>query len=103
MITVPEWYNASLIIDRNLEAGREDKIAIYSGDEQVSYGELARRIGRPAAVRAVGLANGANPISVVVPCHRVIGKAGDLTGYHWGLTRKRAMLGWEAGKVAAAA
>ena len=65
--------------------------------ETISYGELARRIGRPGAARAVGLANGRNPISIVVPCHRVIGKAGDLTGYHWGLTRKRAILGWEAG------
>jgi AraC family transcriptional regulator of adaptative response/methylated-DNA-[protein]-cysteine methyltransferase len=46
---------------------------------------------------------GKNPIAFVVPCHRVIGKAGELTGYHWGLTRKRAMLGWEAGQVLAAA
>ncbi len=51
--------------------------------------------------RAVGAAVGKNPISFVVPCHRVMGKSGDLTGYHWGLTRKCAMLGWEAGKVAA--
>src|SRR4029079_11598615 len=53
------------------------------------------------ASRAVGAANGANPLSFVVPCHRVIGKSGDITGYHWGLTRKRAILGWEAGQVAA--
>jgi AraC family transcriptional regulator of adaptative response/methylated-DNA-[protein]-cysteine methyltransferase len=47
----------------------------------------------------VGAAVGRNPISFVVPCHRVLGKSGALTGYHWGLTRKRAMLGWEAGKA----
>jgi len=58
----------------------------------VSYGELARRIGSPAAVRAVGLANGANPVGVVVPCHRVIGADGSLTGYGGGLERKRWLL-----------
>lgn len=58
----------------------------------VSYGELARRIGRPAAVRAVGLANGSNPIGVVVPCHRVIGSNGSLTGYGGGIERKRWLL-----------
>ncbi len=58
----------------------------------ISYGELARRIGRPKAVRAVGLANGSNPIGVVVPCHRVIGSNGTLTGYGGGLGRKRWLL-----------
>lgn len=62
----------------------------------ISYGELARRIGRPDAVRAVGLANGANPIGVVVPCHRVIGGDGSLTGYGGGLARKRWLLAHEA-------
>jgi methylated-DNA-[protein]-cysteine S-methyltransferase len=61
-----------------------------------SYGELAARIGRPAAVRAVGLANGANPIGVVVPCHRVIGANGTLTGYGGGLHRKRWLLHHES-------
>ena len=60
--------------------------------ETVSYGELARRIGRPSAVRAVGLANGRNPISVIVPCHRVIGADGTLTGYGGGIERKRLLL-----------
>lgn len=60
--------------------------------ETVSYGELARRIGRPAAVRAVGLANGANPISIVLPCHRVIGNNRSLTGYGGGLPRKQWLL-----------
>jgi AraC family transcriptional regulator, regulatory protein of adaptative response / methylated-DNA-[protein]-cysteine methyltransferase len=64
-----------------------------------TYSNLAAKICAPRAARAVGAAVGKNPVSFVVPCHRVIGKAGDLTGYHWGLTRKRAMLGWEAGQV----
>lgn len=62
-----------------------------------TYGDVAGHIGKPSAARAVGAAVGKNPISFVVPCHRVIGKSGALTGYHWGLTRKRAILGWEAG------
>lgn len=61
-----------------------------------TYGDLAHQIGKPKAARAVGAAVGRNPVSFVVPCHRVVGKSGELTGYHWGLTRKRAMLGWEA-------
>jgi len=67
-----------------------------------TYSDLAAKAGAPKAARAVGAAVGKNPICFVVPCHRVIGKSGELTGYHWGLTRKRAMLGWEAGQVAAA-
>jgi methylated-DNA-[protein]-cysteine S-methyltransferase len=63
--------------------------------ETISYGELAARIGRPTAVRAVGLANGRNPISIVVPCHRVVGSTGDLTGYGGGLERKRHLLDFE--------
>ena len=58
----------------------------------LSYGELARRIGDPKASRAVGLANGSNPISIIVPCHRVIGANGKLTGYGGGIERKRALL-----------
>jgi len=66
-----------------------------------TYSELASKVCSPAAARAVGAAVGKNPVCFVVPCHRVIGKSGDLTGYHWGLTRKRAILGWEAGRMAA--
>jgi AraC family transcriptional regulator of adaptative response/methylated-DNA-[protein]-cysteine methyltransferase len=66
-----------------------------------TYSDIAGSIGSPKAARAVGAAVGKNPISFVVPCHRVIGRSGELTGYHWGITRKRAMLGWEAGKAAA--
>jgi len=61
-----------------------------------TYADLARQIGKPKAPRAVGAAVGRNPISFVVPCHRVLGSGGKLTGYHWGLTRKQAILGWEA-------
>ena len=65
----------------------------------VTYSSIAERLGQPTASRAVGAAVGRNPISFVVPCHRALGKSGALTGYHWGLTRKRAMLGWESGKA----
>jgi AraC family transcriptional regulator of adaptative response/methylated-DNA-[protein]-cysteine methyltransferase len=65
----------------------------------MTYSDIAAGIRAPKAARAVGAAVGKNPISFVVPCHRALGKNGDLTGYHWGLTRKRAMLGWEAGQV----
>ncbi len=67
-----------------------------------TYSDIARKVGHPTAARAVGAAVGKNPVCFVVPCHRVIGKSGDLTGYHWGLTRKRAILGWEAGRLSAA-
>lgn len=62
-----------------------------------TYTDIARHIGNPKAARAVGAAVGRNPISFVVPCHRVLGRQGDLCGYHWGLTRKKAILGWETG------
>jgi len=62
-----------------------------------SYQDLANAIGNPKAVRAVGLANGKNPISIVVPCHRVIGKNGKLTGYAGGLERKQQLLALESG------
>lgn len=71
--------------------------------ETMSYGELARRIGRPAAARAVGLANGSNPIAVIVPCHRVIGSDGSLTGYGGGTSRKRLLLDLEADTIATGA
>ena len=61
----------------------------------LSYGDLAKKIGRPTAVRAVGAANGANPVSLVVPCHRVIAADGTLGGYGWGLERKRWLLAHE--------
>lgn len=63
-----------------------------------TYSAIAERLGNPKASRAVGAAVGRNPLSFVVPCHRVLGRSGALTGYHWGLTRKQAILGWEACK-----
>ncbi len=65
-----------------------------------TYGVLARRLGKPGAARAVGASVGRNPVSFIVPCHRVLGASGALTGYHWGLTRKQAIIGWEAGRLA---
>jgi AraC family transcriptional regulator, regulatory protein of adaptative response / methylated-DNA-[protein]-cysteine methyltransferase len=64
-----------------------------------SYSTIANKLCAPKAARAVGAAVGKNPLSFVVPCHRVVGSNGALTGYHWGITRKHAMLGWEAGRV----
>ena len=65
----------------------------------VCYSDIANKISSPKASRAVGAAVGKNPVSFVVPCHRALGKSGALTGYHWGITRKQAMIGWEAGQV----
>jgi len=65
----------------------------------VSYSDIANKIRAPKASRAVGAAVGKNPVSFVVPCHRALGKNGALTGYHWGITRKQAMIGWEAGQL----
>jgi methylated-DNA-[protein]-cysteine S-methyltransferase len=77
-------------------------MSIPSGRHE-SYGALAARLGRPAAARAVGAAVGRNPVSIVVPCHRVLGSGGALTGYAGGLERKRALLALEAGAARAAA
>lgn len=82
--------------------GTEFQVAVLKALQQipygetVSYGEIAKRIGRPRAVRAVGAANGRNPIPIVVPCHRVIGSSGDLTGFGGGLDTKEALLRLEA-------
>ena len=83
-------------------AGSEFQVSVLKAlqdipyGETVSYGEIARRIGRPKAVRAVGAANGRNTIPIVVPCHRVIGTSGDLTGFGGGLDTKEALLRLEA-------
>ena len=69
-----------------------DTLCGIPAGETISYATLAERIGRPTAVRAVGLANGSNPVALVVPCHRVIGSNGSLTGYGGGLPRKRWLL-----------
>ena len=67
----------------------------------ISYSELARRIGRPSAARAVGRAVGQNPLAIVVPCHRVVGSGGALTGFAWGIERKRRLLEFEAAVASA--
>jgi methylated-DNA-[protein]-cysteine S-methyltransferase len=72
-----------------------DQLCRIPYGETISYGELARRIGNPKACRAVGLANGSNPISIVIPCHRVIGSNGKLTGYGGGLETKEKLLALE--------
>ena len=84
--------------------GTEFQRACWAALEQIPYGEtrtysdVAAVIGQPAAVRAVGVANGRNPLGVIVPCHRVIGSDGSLTGYGGGLERKRQLLDLEAGR-----
>ncbi|HEY3241481.1 MAG TPA: methylated-DNA--[protein]-cysteine S-methyltransferase [Acidimicrobiia bacterium] len=90
------------VFDLPLELeGTPFQVAVWSAlrnipyGETISYGELARRVGRPGASRAVGAANGRNPISIVVPCHRVIGADGRLRGYGWGNERKAWLLDHE--------
>jgi AraC family transcriptional regulator of adaptative response/methylated-DNA-[protein]-cysteine methyltransferase len=90
-----------VLIGTDFEVRVWEKLLDIPMGRLTTYSDLAARAGAPKAARAVGAAVGKNPISFVVPCHRVIGKSGELTGYHWGLTRKRAILGWEAGMVAA--
>jgi methylated-DNA-[protein]-cysteine S-methyltransferase len=83
--------------------GTDFQLRVWAGlraipyGQTVSYGELARRMGSPAASRAVGLANGRNPIAIVIPCHRVIGSDGSMTGYGGGLDRKQFLLALERG------
>jgi AraC family transcriptional regulator of adaptative response/methylated-DNA-[protein]-cysteine methyltransferase len=89
-----------VLIGTDFEVRVWEKLLDVPMGRLTTYSDLAARAGAPKAARAVGAAVGKNPICFVVPCHRVVGKSGELTGYHWGLTRKRAMLGWEAGMVA---
>ena len=92
-----------VLIGTDFEVRVWEKLLTIPMGKLTTYSDLAASAGSPKAARAVGAAVGKNPICFVVPCHRVIGKSGELTGYRWGLTRKRAMLGWEAGQVNAAA
>jgi AraC family transcriptional regulator of adaptative response/methylated-DNA-[protein]-cysteine methyltransferase len=91
-----------VLIGTDFEVRVWEKLLDVPMGQLTTYSDLAAKAGAPKAARAVGAAVGKNPICFVVPCHRVIGKNGDITGYHWGITRKRAMLGWEAGMAAAA-
>jgi AraC family transcriptional regulator, regulatory protein of adaptative response / methylated-DNA-[protein]-cysteine methyltransferase len=97
----PEQPLRVVLIGTDFEVRVWEKLLTIPMGGLTTYSDLAVKAGSPKAARAVGAAVGKNPICFVVPCHRVIGKNGDITGYHWGITRKRAMLGWEAGKVAA--
>jgi AraC family transcriptional regulator of adaptative response/methylated-DNA-[protein]-cysteine methyltransferase len=97
----PEQPLRVVLIGTDFEVRVWEKLLTIPMGQLTTYSDLAAKAGAPKAARAVGAAVGKNPICFVVPCHRVIGKSGDITGYHWGLTRKRAMLGWEAGQVAA--
>lgn len=98
----PETPLRVVLIGTDFEVRVWEKLLTIPMGRLTTYSDLAAQAGSPKAARAVGAAVGKNPICFVVPCHRVIGKNGDITGYHWGLTRKRAMLGWEAGMVTAA-
>ena len=91
-----------VLIGTDFEVRVWEKLLTIPMGKLTTYSDLAACTDSPKAARAVGAAVGKNPVCFVVPCHRVVGKSGELTGYHWGLTRKRAMLGWEAGMVAAA-
>jgi AraC family transcriptional regulator, regulatory protein of adaptative response / methylated-DNA-[protein]-cysteine methyltransferase len=108
-------YAAQIFAHRKLDGAQPLRITFIGTDFEIrvwetllkipvgkatTYGDIASTVGSPKAARAVGAAVGKNPLSFVVPCHRVLGKSGALTGYHWGLTRKKAILGWEAGQVA---
>jgi len=90
-----------VLIGTDFEVRVWEKLLTIPMGKLDTYSGIAAKVGDAKAARAVGAAVGKNPICFVVPCHRVVGKSGDITGYHWGLTRKRAMLGWEAGQVAA--
>jgi methylated-DNA-[protein]-cysteine S-methyltransferase len=92
-------FDVSLVMDCNpFERRVWSALREIPYGETVSYGEIARRVERPSAARAVGMANGRNPIAVIVPCHRVIGADGTLTGYGGGLERKQLLLELESGQ-----
>jgi AraC family transcriptional regulator, regulatory protein of adaptative response / methylated-DNA-[protein]-cysteine methyltransferase len=97
----PEQPLRVVLIGTDFEVRVWEKLLTIPMGRLDTYSNVATKVGEPKAARAVGAAVGKNPICFVVPCHRVVGKSGALTGYHWGLTRKRAMLGWEAGMAAA--
>jgi methylated-DNA-[protein]-cysteine S-methyltransferase len=85
------------LLGNGFELSVWDELCKIPYGETATYKEVARRIGHPSAARAVGMANGRNPVAVIVPCHRVIGADGSLTGYGGGLERKRFLLELEAG------
>jgi AraC family transcriptional regulator of adaptative response/methylated-DNA-[protein]-cysteine methyltransferase len=100
MLWRPEQPLRVVLIGTDFEVRVWEKLLTIPMGKLATYSDIADKVCTPKAARAVGAAVGKNPICFVVPCHRVVGKNGDITGYHWGITRKRAMLGWEAGMVA---
>ena len=97
----PSTSDGNITVTRSYNPTTGKLAGLSTSDGQtVSYGDIARQIGNPNAVRAVGLANGRNPISIIVPCHRVIGADGSLTGYGGGLERKRFLLALEERVIA---
>ena len=101
MLWRPEQPLRVVLIGTDFEVRVWEKLLTIPMGKLATYSDIADKVCTPKAARAVGAAVGKNPICFVVPCHRVVGKNGDITGYHWGLTRKRAMLGWETGMAAA--
>ncbi|MHA1523838.1 MAG: methylated-DNA--[protein]-cysteine S-methyltransferase [Alphaproteobacteria bacterium] len=105
-IFTPElWRKSSplkiVLIGTDFEVRVWDALLKLPMGQAITYSDLANHVCTRAAARAVGSAVGRNPISFVVPCHRVLRKDGGLGGYHWGVTRKQAIIGWEAGRLAA--
>jgi len=101
----PELWNAAdpmkvVLIGTDFEIRVWETLLRIPMAQAVTYSDIARHLGAPKASRAVGSAVGRNPISFVVPCHRVLRKGGGLGGYHWGITRKQAIIGWEAAHTA---
>ncbi len=103
-IFTPELWSKSdplklVLIGTDFEVRVWDALLRLPPGQAITYSDLAAHVCSPAAARAVGSAVGRNPISFVVPCHRVLRKDGGLGGYHWGITRKQAIIGWEAGRL----
>jgi AraC family transcriptional regulator of adaptative response/methylated-DNA-[protein]-cysteine methyltransferase len=96
----PERPLRLVLIGSDFDVSVWETLLTIEAGRATTYGAVARRLGRPKAARAVGAAVGRNPVSFVVPCHRVLGAGGALTGYHWGLVRKQAIIGWEAARAA---
>jgi AraC family transcriptional regulator of adaptative response/methylated-DNA-[protein]-cysteine methyltransferase len=90
-----------VLIGTDFEVRVWDALLKLPPGQAITYSDLAAHVCSPRAARAVGSAVGRNPVSFVVPCHRVLRKDGGLGGYHWGITRKQAIIGWEAGRLAA--
>ncbi|MCL4166833.1 UNVERIFIED_CONTAM: hypothetical protein GTU68_054193 [Idotea baltica] len=107
--SIQAFFNAEKSVDKKIPlhlSGTNFQIQVWKAllripeGAMVSYSDIAQAIGKPKAVRAIGTAIGANPVGVLIPCHRVLRQSGALGGYRWGLTRKQALLAWETTKPA---